>query len=438
VLEKRKDLRFAASGVRVLPNMSKILIKWLGEKEVFKMAQRCTGTPWYEMETGQRVGYTAWRPLVMREAGGEFLLMHYQDLIQTLYDLACSAGATVDFNVAVTSISSDEPRPSVTLSNGETIFADIIIGADGPTSMTRDFILGEKESPQPQGVSAYTGTIPIADLMKTPELADWADNVNQWPIVVGTNRSMGSHIVRNRNRDEFTVALYWPDDEMGLRDNNDVSSNHELVSTEPMLAYPQLGLRLRKLLHLMPMMARERWVKGPELESWSDETQRIILVGEAAHPWIPSGNNGPSILFEDSVVLGTIFSHLRSFDQIPLFANAYEEIRQPRCQSALDKEIAAYRAVWLPPGPARDGRNAILAEGDRCENSDGENEAVLAQEMEEYEEIMAYDAIEAAEEWWVEWGRFHSFAGAEDYDQDEGLKIETRRMSFYHEEILTE
>lgn len=436
VLERRKDLNYPASGLRLLPNLTKILIQWLGEKELHKLARRCTGTPWYEMESGQRVGYTAWKPLVMQEAGGEFVVMHYSDAIHTLYDLARSAGAKVDFGVEVTSIST-EPSPSVTLSTGEVISADIIVGADGPTSIARDFVLGAKENPQPQGVSVFTGNVPLAELEKVPELAEWVDREEQWHIVVGTNRSMGCHILKGKDREEYTAHIYWPDHELDTHEDG-TFANYEVVSNDCILRYPDIAPRLRQLLELMPTMTRTQWVKGPELDSWSDDSQRVILVGEAAHPWLPSGTNGTSMMVEDSVVLGTIFSHLRSLQQIPVFVNAYEEIRQPRVHLSLEKEIAAYRAVWLPPGPTREARNAILAQGLARENEDDESEAVLAKDLEDYGEIIAYDAREAAEEWWVRWGRFHSFPGAEDYDASEALKIETRRMSYYHEEVLVE
>ena len=35
---------------------------------------------------------------------------------------------------------------------------------------------------------------------------------------------------------------------------------------------------------------------------------------------------------EDAVVLGSLFSHLSTLDQIPSFLNAYQELRQKRCE----------------------------------------------------------------------------------------------------------
>ena len=59
-----------------------------------------------------------------------------------LYDLAVGAGAKVRFNARVTKI--DKSKPSVTLSSGEEIYGDLIIGADGDNSIIRPLVLAEE------------------------------------------------------------------------------------------------------------------------------------------------------------------------------------------------------------------------------------------------------------------------------------------------------
>ena len=61
---------------------------------------------------------------------------------------------------------------------------------------------------------------------------------------------------------------------------------------------------------------------------------------------------------EDAVVFGQLFSHLSSEDQILPFLNAYEEIRKERTESVLEREISNTEMVTLPPGPAKDARDA--------------------------------------------------------------------------------
>ncbi len=48
VFEKQPALGVLAGGLRVPPNMSKILKSWVGEEELKKTAVLCLGTPWHD------------------------------------------------------------------------------------------------------------------------------------------------------------------------------------------------------------------------------------------------------------------------------------------------------------------------------------------------------------------------------------------------------
>lgn len=50
VLEKQNDLSTPSSGLRIPPNMSKILKKWVGAEELAKIACLNVATPWYDCE----------------------------------------------------------------------------------------------------------------------------------------------------------------------------------------------------------------------------------------------------------------------------------------------------------------------------------------------------------------------------------------------------
>ena len=46
---------------------------------------------------------------------------------------------------------------------------------------------------------------------------------------------------------------------------------------------------VKKLLTMTPSFVRTRWLEYPEkFDYWSDESGRVLLIGEAAHPWFVS------------------------------------------------------------------------------------------------------------------------------------------------------
>jgi len=56
----------------------------------------------------------------------------------------------------------DETKPSVFLKDGTEVFGDIVIGADGIKSKTRELVLGFKDAPKSSGYACYRAFFPGA------------------------------------------------------------------------------------------------------------------------------------------------------------------------------------------------------------------------------------------------------------------------------------
>ena len=108
---------------------------------------------------------------------------------------------------------------------------------------------------------------------------------------------------------------------------------------------------------------------------------------------------------EDAVVLGALFSHLRTLNQIPSFLSAYEELRQRRCGLVFAADMGNAKMVAMPDGPM-----ATARDDDMRRRKDEWDEGTLKAQFEEIAEIFLYDAYDAAAEWWVNWGRFSEIA----------------------------
>lgn len=107
---------------------------------------------------------------------------------------------------------------------------------------------------------------------------------------------------------------------------------------------------------------------------------------------------------EDAVVFGSLFSHLSTTDQIPTFVSAYQELRQHRCSVVRADDAENIRLLTLPPGPEADNRNKNLST-----HGQEWNEGLLRLRFEQLQEVFGYDAGDAAEEWWINWGRFQKY-----------------------------
>ncbi|GBE86344.1 FAD/NAD(P)-binding domain-containing protein [Sparassis latifolia] len=402
VIDKH-DLTAPSGPLRVPPNLSKILRRWVGPEELARVTTRCTRSPFLDMITGELVGHLHWTPAVMAEAGGEFLVMHHADCHRMLYELAISVGVQTDFNTSVVAIHQGTealPNPSVSLSSGEVLTADFLIAADGPNSFIREVIWGPDEEKVPK-MTLYTGVVPTEKMLAYPELQPIYGENDDWPIFMGSDRSMCIHRVRGKR--EFGFHLY-----SHLGDQYDCQGGDEgwdeKVPTDS-VNYKNQGhsQRMQRLLNMTSSLIRTRFVERPDdaIEDWADETGRIVLIGEAAHPWFPGGSHGAAMAVEDAVVFGTLFGRLKSWLQAPSFISAYQELRQGRCKAVKVADIANAHLVAMPPGPMRDARNASVSR-----ELDEWDEGTLKAQFEEIAEVFGYDAADAADEWWVNWGRF--------------------------------
>lgn len=139
-----------------------------------------------------------------------------------------------------------------------------------------------------------------------------------------------------------------------------------------------------------------------------------------------------TIVLEEASFLGTLFSHLRSRTQIASFLYTFEDLRRPRTHTLHAAELDNITIFSLPPGPERKARDDVWREQKKAyvnreigkgsgstsgsardsgegehdlgdTSSEAENQELLRQWQELFE-IWGYDARDAAESWWVEWG----------------------------------
>lgn len=91
--------------------------------------------------------------------------MHRADYQSVLLHEARRLGATISLSSEVTSVHPSHPA-SVTLTSGENIPADIIVGGDGLHSAARTAVLGFEKHPEESGDLAYRVVLPREKLLE--------------------------------------------------------------------------------------------------------------------------------------------------------------------------------------------------------------------------------------------------------------------------------
>ncbi|KAF7371202.1 FAD-binding-3 domain-containing protein [Mycena sanguinolenta] len=411
VLEKDEQLGGAASGfnacARICPNGSKILLDWgLLEAETKAKAAPMPGFAFLKYNAGYTegsepdlLGENRWNEDLLFEARGGYIQFRHQDLMRILYDEAVrdSSCVSVLFGAEVVNIDCDACE--VTLSSGEVHTADAIIGADGPSGIVRRILLEEEgdslESDVQTGMALYSTIIPKA-LVYENGLAPWFyefDDIGS-ALWVGPKRAAWIFPVGGEN--DLALTVYTPD-------STQDSSWTEPAQMKLKDVMGECDIRLKRLAALAQDVTCVK-IKNPHpLESWVSESGRVAVLGEAAHPFPPSGFHPYSIALEDAVFIGKIFSHTRDRDRVREFLAAFQEHREQRCSLIREADMS-YVQASICEGEMHDQRDA----GMRANHAAGRNamEGDFQQMLEEVRIIFGYSASDDADEWWINWGRF--------------------------------
>ncbi|EIM88749.1 FAD/NAD-P-binding domain-containing protein [Stereum hirsutum FP-91666 SS1] len=401
-----------ASGFRVTSNGCKVLEQWGVWDEFTKLGCKVPSCEFVDLVTGVREGYLGWPDEVLKELGGEFYTISYNDLRDLLHRLALKSGVEIITNATVATVQppiSDEPeetpssqseldptKPTVTLTTGEVYQGDLVVGADGQRGMVRDVIEEIPRAP-PGGKVIYNGILPVETLQSNELLRDILEI--QIPIWMGS----GYYGIAFPIRDfKFWLFQFWQIEDL---DDNEPQGWGTTVPTSCLKYGDNIDPRLKIVIEHIPFFERVKTDILPHAESWLDESETIFITGEAAHPMPTCAFTAAAIMLEEASFLGALFSHITKRSQISSFLYAFEDVRQPRARRLHELEDDNHTILQLPPGPARDARNHTWAEEKKANDNSSEAEDMeLRRQWQGFFENWGYDGRDAAESWWHEWG----------------------------------
>ncbi|KAI0347313.1 FAD/NAD(P)-binding domain-containing protein [Trametopsis cervina] len=354
LIESAPAIGEVGAGIQVSPNVTRLLRRWgLGEA-LEKVAVRPEAICFRRYSTGERVGWTKWGEN-MEEYGAPYYHIHRADFHKLLFDLAAPS-VTLRLNSTVVGV--DPDAPSVTLSSGEVIKGDLVIGADGVKSYTQQVVLGYVNPAQATGDAAYRAIIPASVLQADPELKPLLDNpeMTGW---MAPRRHLMAYAIRSMK--EYNMVLLHPDD-------GSVESWTAEGSADKMRAdFADFEPRVQKLLSHVTSTLKWRLMDRQPLDTWVHKSGRVALLGDACHPMLPYRAQGAAMAIEDAAVLGNLFSRLSHPSQIKPLLYAYEKLRLPRTADTQKSSRLNQWIFHLPDGPEQEARDRSMREAMEAE-----------------------------------------------------------------------
>jgi salicylate hydroxylase len=273
--------------------------------------------------------------------GAPFLGLHRADLQQVLLDsLLDRYGIAPELKRQCVQLRESGDGVKLHFADGTTTAAGVVIGADGLRSSVRRHVAGPDEAVF-SAMSCYRGLVPI-------ERVPGGDRLGL-TFFLGPGRHLVAYPVRRGTLINFIA--YLPDPVWTLESWSAKGDPAEAVS-----AFAGWTDLVTTLLGGAEETGRWALYDREPLRRWS--TDRITLLGDAAHPMLPHAGQGSNQAIEDAVVLAYFLG--RPELTVPEALRRYESVRRPRTRLLQMGSRGNAACFQLPDGPQAQHRNAGL------------------------------------------------------------------------------
>jgi salicylate hydroxylase len=337
VYEQAPELSEVGAGLQLAPNAVRLLYR-LGLGEALdRVTVRPGAIEMRRWDDGQLIMSTPLGGCAERY-DAPYLTVHRAHLHQCLVD-ALPAG-TVRLNSRLRALRERTGDVELAFDDGHTAQAEVVVGADGIRSRVRDRLV--LDHPRFSGQTIYRGLVPAAklpELAADPKVRLWLgpdQHCVSYPVAGGAWISFGATTPADGWRTEsWTATGQVPDMLQAYRD-----------------WHPQVTALLSAAGPVRRWALHDR----DTIDRWS--TDRLTLVGDAAHPMLPFLAQGANQAVEDAAVLTECLS-LADGD-VAGALRRYQEIRLPRTTEVHQRSRGNSRALHLRDGDAQRVRDTEL------------------------------------------------------------------------------
>ncbi|KAF2132052.1 FAD/NAD(P)-binding domain-containing protein [Dothidotthia symphoricarpi CBS 119687] len=225
----------------------------------------------------------------------------------------------------------DPQEGTVTLENGEKIHGDVIVGADGVHSKTRRKVPGaENVETFGSGKSAYRFLIPRERALADPDTKKYAEREGELFMFIGRDRRIVLYPTSNNELLNF-VNIHPTADSQIVSEAPGSGDWQNTGNIDKMLeVYKNFEPAALKLLSMADEESLKVWelLDMEKLPTWTE--QKLVLIGDAAHPFTPHLGQGAAQAIEDAISLAVMLPRNTPLDSIPARLKLYEKCRYER------------------------------------------------------------------------------------------------------------
>jgi 2-polyprenyl-6-methoxyphenol hydroxylase-like FAD-dependent oxidoreductase len=286
VLEGAPEFGAIGYGIQFGPNVFQVLDRIGVTEAVLEKADAPPAVLMIDALTGKEVTRVSTSSSFRARFKYPYIIVHRIDLHNVLLE-ACRRDAliTLEPDAMVTQFQDHGERVTVTTEDGRSFEGAALIGADGIRSRTRAQLLADGD-PAPNGFIAFRTIVPMGEVtaeVRRDIVALWGGpgfHIVHYPLRHGTLFNIVAVFRRSAHSERGDVAAYRAELEHAYRD-----------------AHPTM----KALLAMLDLGRRQAVGDRDPIRHWHKE--RVVLLGDAAHPTLQSLAQGACMAIEDGLCL---------------------------------------------------------------------------------------------------------------------------------------
>ncbi|KAL4864247.1 hypothetical protein BDV12DRAFT_205836 [Aspergillus spectabilis] len=260
-----------------------------------------------------------------------WLLAHRVDLHNHLKKVSTNPTQTygpISLQTASRVAKVDAETATVTLENGTQFQGDVVLGADGVHSVTRHAVPGGQLKAECRGKSAFRFLVSKEAAAGDPITAKLVQHHGELSIWYGSDRRIIMYPTSHNSVLNF-VAIHPENESAEDADANDTWGQQgnldkmlrifEGFDEAILLLLGKADPQSVKLWKLLDMDVVPQW-----------HHQRLALLGDAAHPFLPHQGQGGGVAIEDAISLAVVLAPGTPASEIPQRLKLYHSIRHER------------------------------------------------------------------------------------------------------------
>lgn len=210
---------------------------------------------------------------------------------------------------------------------------------------------GSDRQPKQTGFAVYRATVDVDKIQQVPELS-WIINRPSLNIWIGEGRHVMTYTIAAGS--SFNMVLSHVDD------SDPATWKPEDAIKEMRAHFSGWDPHLTKIINMIDKTMKWQLLNGQRLKSWVAPSNKVLIIGDAAHAMVPYMSQGAAMAVEDGAALATILSLISTREEIALALNVFETERVQRSGQMQEASMLNGKLWHFADGPEQQLRDESM------------------------------------------------------------------------------